>query len=318
MRPKTYAVIHKDDEIRKYSRSGGVFSALTDLILQNNGVVYGCVLDDKFSAYHIRTKSIETRNMMRGSKYIQSEMRDSYASVKSDLENQEMVLFSGTPCQIAGLKSFLGKEYSNLVCVDIVCHGVPSPEVWHSYLQWNERKYGGSCFWVDFRNKDDFGWDDHVETLKIKKGKRINKIDSRVFTTIFYGHCVLRPSCFRCPYKSTDRVGDISLADYWGIEKAAPDFKHDNKGVSLVLVNNEVGEKWFESIKENIVYAETRIEDSLRPSLVAPFDVPKDREQFWRDYRTHSFSVIARKYGGYGIRNKFIRFLKRLKRVCKK
>lgn len=133
---------------------------------------------------------------------------------------------------------------------------------------------------MNFRNKRDFGWRNHVETIVFKNGKSAN---SHVFKNLFYGHTVLRPSCYECPYKSVMHPGDITIADYWGIEKAAPEFD-DNKGVSPVLVNNEAGEKAFEKVKEKLVWKQTKLEDSLQPPLKAPFPKPKNREQFWSDF----------------------------------
>ena len=250
---------------------------------------------------------------MRGSKYIQSEMRGVFPAVKDDLEAKRKVLFSGTSCQVAGLIGYLGKNYENLFCVDIVCHGVPSPLVWKDYLRWQEKKNGSKVVGVDFRNKKDFGWKAHVETLFLENGKQV---DSRVFTTMFYGHSILRPCCYQCPYKDVIHPGDITIADYWGIEKAAPAFE-DAKGVSLVLVNNAHGRQLFDDTSDRFDYVQTRIEDSMQKPLIGPYDPPKSREQFWKDSRNKGFSIIAKKYGGYGlfaaIKRKARRFLKRVK-----
>ena len=172
-RPEVYAIRHKDENIRSDSRSGGVFTALSDYVLEQNGVIYGCVLADDFSAIHIRADNKQDRDRMRGSKYIQSKINDIYKSLKHDLDCERMVLFSGTSCQVAGLKGFLGKNYENLICIDIVCHGVPSPQVWKSYLSWQEMKNGAKVKDVDFRNKTDFGWRDHVETLYLENGQTV-------------------------------------------------------------------------------------------------------------------------------------------------
>lgn len=291
--PKVYAVQHRNDSVRAESRSGGIFTALSDYILENEGVIYGCVLDENFNAIHIRADEIENRNRMRGSKYIQSKLGDTYKNVKNDLIAGRNVLFSGTSCQVAGLKQYLGKEYENLLCVDIVCHGVPSPKVWKAYLKWQESKTGATVIAVDFRNKKAYGWRDHVETLELNDG---NSVASKIFTKLFYGHAVLRPSCYECPYKSIMHPGDITIADYWGIEKAVPNFD-DNKGSSLVLVNNDKGMLVFESSKDRVKWQETRIEDSLQPPLKEPFPKPDFREQFWKDFSRKGFHYIARKYG---------------------
>lgn len=306
--PITYAVKHKDEETRVKSRSGGIFTALTDKIFEQNGIVYGCVLNENFDAVHIRATTAEKRNLMRGSKYIQSKMGDIFKQVKIDLDSGKKVLFSGTSCQIAGLQGFLGKEYKNLLSVDIVCHGVPSVEVWQAYLKWQEEKNNSKVVKVDFRNKMDFGWGDHVETLMLSNGQKIN---SRVFSMLFSRRSALRPSCYECPFKSTMHPGDITIADYWGIDNAAPGF-NDNKGVSLVLVNSGKGNEYFECVKNMVIWKMTKIEDSMQPSLIAPFPRPKERTKFWNDFNNKSFEYIAKKYGGIGTKDKLKRKIKRL------
>lgn len=310
LEPEVFAVKHKDEEVRAASRSGGIFTALSDEILARGGVVYGCVLTEDFNAVHIRADRVETRNKMRGSKYIQSKLGDTFHSVKKDLEDGQLVLFSGTACQVTGLKCFLSKQYDNLVCVDIVCHGVPSKKVWHQYLAWQERRKRSKVQKVDFRNKKDFGWTAHIETLWMENESIVS---SEVFNNLFYGHTILRPSCYECPYKSIHREGDISIADYWHIEKAAPEFA-DNKGTSLVMVNSDVGKKLFDSIQDHIVWKATKIEDSMQQPLKAPFPRPKEREQFWKDFNKKSFGYIAKKYGGAGVANKIKRRLRKIKR----
>lgn len=292
-KPRTYAVKHKKKTIRMASRSGGVFTALSDKVLYGNGVIYGCVMENNTVAVHIRAESGEKRDLMRGSKYIQSDLRNVFKQIQKDLINGKEVLFSGTSCQVAGLKRFLGKEFENLILVDIVCHGVPSPLVWKKYLEWQETNNGSKVVSVDFRNKIDFGWKAHRESLYLENGKRI---DSEVFKNLFYGHRILRPACYQCPYKDIIHPSDITIADYWGIQGILPSFD-DNKGVSLVLINNEKGQRFFETITEQIEFEETRIEKSMQPPLQAPFSKPINRDEFWRDLRANSFSEIVSKYG---------------------
>ena len=310
LQPKTYAVKHQDENIRAASRSGGVFTALSDNILEEGGVVYGCILTESFTAVHVRADSLDARDKMRGSKYIQSRLGDTFRNVKADLDDGKKVLFSGTSCQVAGLKNFLGKEYASLLCVDIVCHSVPSKAVWKKYLEWQEQKNNGKLISVNFRNKKDFGWHSHVETLCFDNGKKVN---SSIFKTLFLGHNISRPSCYECPFKAVTHPGDITIADYWGIEKAAPGFD-DNKGVSLVLINNEKGELIFDKVRDSLDYKSTRIEDSLQPALKEPFPAPKTRAQFWSDFQSRDFSYVAAKYGGYGFINEAKKFLGKIKR----
>ncbi len=308
--PEVYAVKHQSDKVIAASRSGGIFTAISDWILEQKGVVYGCVLTEDFQAVHTRAETQEERNAMRGSKYIPSSLGDTFRLIKQDLQEKRSVLFTGTSCQVAGLKKFLGEDYDNLFCMDIVCHGVPSPEVWNRYLNWQERKHHAKISSVNFRNKKDFGWREHVETLNFTNGKSVN---SRIFTKLFYNHAVLRPSCYECPFKQIMHPGDITIADYWGIEKAAPDFD-DNKGVSLVLVNNEKGKSVFESVHDSLRYKQTKLEDSMQPPLKAPFPRPDFRDRFWKDFSEKDFTWIAKKYGEFGLRNRMKKLAVRIRR----
>ncbi len=308
--PTVYAVKHKDEAVRASSRSGGIFTALSDQILSEGGAIYGCILDDQYNVRHIRAVTAEERDRMRGSKYVQSDLMGIFAQVKEDLSAGKKVLFSGTSCQVAGLKGFLGKEYDGLICVDIVCHGVPSPLVFHDYLEWQKQQEASEVIAFDFRNKADFGWKKHIETLYFRNGK---KKSTRQFTTMFYGHAILRPCCYKCPYKSTMHPGDITIADYWGIDQAAPGF-NDDKGVSLVLVNNEMGLELFSKVKNVLSLKNTRIEDSMQPPLKAPFPEPKDRDRFWKDYYAKDFGYIVKKYGTVSF---FTKVKKKLKWMIK-
>lgn len=308
--PKVYAVKHKDEEIRASSRSGGMFSALSDYVLEMDGAIYGCVLTKDFQAVHVRADRKETRDKMRGSKYIQSRLGETYKEVKIDLEEGREVLFSGTSCQVAGLKAFLGKKYETLFCVDIVCHGVPSPYVWKRYLEWQEKKAGSKAKEVSFRNKKDFGWRAHVETLVMENEKRVN---SAVFAALFYGHNILRPSCYECPYKSTAHPGDMTIADYWGIDKAAPEFS-DDLGISLVFINCDKGMEYFEAVKERLTWKCTKMEDSMQQPLIAPYPKPDTRDRFWHDFRNKDFEYIARIYGRKSLMSKMKKKLASVKR----
>lgn len=309
-KPKVYAVRHKNEETRAASRSGGIFTAVSDWVIRNNGVIYGCVLTENFSATHIRADCADDRNKMRGSKYIQSRLGNTFSRVKADLLEGRTVLFTGTSCQIAGLKGFLGRNYDNLICMDIICHGVPSIKVWRAYLEWQEARCGALVNNVDFRNKKDFGWHEHIETLTFNNGKRIN---STIFKELFYGHMILRPSCYVCPFKSIMHPGDITIGDYWGIEKAAPEFD-DNRGVSLVLINNRTGEGVFNAVKNDVEWKATHIEDSMQIPLREPFPRPDGRNLFWQEFSNRSFGYITGKYGGNGTVTKLRHKIGKIKR----
>lgn len=295
--PPIYAVKHKNLQTRELSRSGGIFTALTDYILQKNGVIYGAVFQKDVSVKHMRATTKEQRDEMRGSKYVQSVMGNTFQQIRKDLNKNRYVLFSGTSCQVDGLLSYLGKDKDSekLITVDIVCHGVPSIKVLQRYIEWRESLSKSKLERFEFRNKIDFGWADHVETLWMKNGRRF---DSKVFANIFYSDYSLRPSCYECPYKSIYHPADISIADYWNIDKACPNF-NDNKGVSLVLLNTQKGKKFFEEIKDSVIRKQTRIEDSLQMPFIKSSERPEDRQNFWECLNETDFGMIAKRYGGY-------------------
>lgn len=301
-----YIVKHFDTNIRMKSRSGGFFTAVSDLILENAGVVYGCRMDTVYCAIHDKAETKQERDLFRGSKYIQSEIRDSYIQVLKDLKANRLVLFSGTPCQIVGLKAFIGsnKLLENLYTLDIVCHGVPSPLIWERYLKWLELKYG-KIRNIDFRNKEEFGWRDHQESIYIGE----KRLDRGIFTKIFYSHHPIRPCCFKCPYKCIETSADIRIADAWGVSNSNPEFD-DNKGVSLVIINSDKGKQIFQKIAHNIEYKKVDINNYLQPPLKENYTMPRGRDKFWREFKYLPFCIFKLKYGGTGLR----RLLKRIKK----
>lgn len=313
--PLVYAVRHIDRQVVMESRSGGIFTALSDLVLSQGGVVYGCVLYEVTRAVHKRADNVHIRDRMRGSKYIQSDLQDVFQSVREDLNSGKTVLFTGTSCQIDGLRAYLGADDEKLLCVDVVCHGVPSPKVWKSYIHWQEKRANSGCVSAEFRDKGKFGWRAHKETLRFANGKTVS---SEVFKNIFYGHKALRPCCYQCPYKDIMHPGDITIADYWGIENNAPEYD-DDTGVSLVLVNNEKGKALFDLIQDSIVSKRCDIHTSMQTPLEKPFDCPDDRAAFWYDYSHKNFTYVAKRHADFGWGNRFRRLVQRVwKKIVKK
>lgn len=294
---KSFAVKHKDLETRLASRSGGCFTALSDYVLYKGGVVYGCRLNADLIAVHDRAETKEQRNAFRGSKYVQSNKRNSFEQVKSDLKSRRWVLFSGTTCEIAGIKSYL--EYSHVDCarlvlVDVVCHGVPSPLLWEKYKAFCEDKVGSPALAADFRDKRKFGWASHLETLRFQGGREYSSKD---YACIFYSHFGLRPSCYHCPYKNIDHPSDFTLADCWGIDQNIPSF-NDNKGVSLLLVNTQKAEQIFAGVKGVWNYQEVDINGFMQQPFLGPCHVnEKKRKRFWKEVAARPFSFIVNKYG---------------------
>lgn len=313
--PLVYAVRHKNIREIETSRSGAMFIALSDYILSNKGVVYGVGYTDHFRVIHKRATTKQERNEFKGSKYVQSDVNNVFKYVKNDLQNGLMVLFSGTPCQTAGLHSYLkNNSTEKLYVCDIVCHGVPSPFIWRDYLSYIEKKYKDKIIAAEFRDKS-FGWVSHIESFVLCK--RNKKVTSRIFTDLFYKHIMFRPSCGFCKYTNFIRPSDITIADYWGWEKTNPSFNDDDKGVSLVLLNTSRGIKLFEIIKKDVNFIESNIGKCLQPNLEYPSKVSPLRDRFWKAYKKYGFKYIVKKYSDSVFKIKFEKLLLLLKKKVK-
>lgn len=204
-----------------------------------------------------------------------------------------MVLFSGTPCQTSGLNSYVGdKLRKKLYLIDIICHGVPSPAVWHSYLDYMENKYGLEITKVNFRDKEKFGWGEHKESFNF--GDKY--ISAYTYTALYYKSLMLRPACGRCHFTNIHRPSDITLADFWGWEKIDKNLNGDNKGVSLLLVNTLKGKEWFDCIGESINSIKITIAQCLQPQLEKPTELSPLSEKFKNDFIKYGFSYVSRKY----------------------
>ena len=291
-----YAVKHKDDEIRYNSTSGGVFTALSDAVLQAGGIIFGACFDKQMRVHHASASNTNERNRFRGSKYVQSDTLRTFQEARQVLNEGHWVLFTGTPCQISGLKAYLGKEYDKLVTCDLICHGVPSPTVFQEHLEYLKRRYGKSIVDYDFRAQ----WRGKHIKVQFCDGTEISDHrDILTFTNLFYTHMILRPVCYRCQYAKTDRGSDITIADFWGIEREEPDF-NDQVGISLVLINTAKGEKLFNKCGGVIDWRECTLDGCLQPQLQHPPYRPPGRQEFWDDYKKLDFVHICKKYADYG------------------
>lgn len=291
---KAYGAKHKDEKERVTSRSGGVFVALSDYILSQNGLVYGAELTKDFTVKHNRAENEVQRDKFKGSKYIQSKMENIIEKVQQDLENDKKVLFSGTPCQVAAVNSCIKGQYKeNLYTCDLICHGVPSELIFKEFLRYIEKKNHKKIKEFIFRDKR-FGWESHYET-SIFEDK--TQVTTQYFRNLFYGHDILRPSCYKCNYANIHRPADITIADFWGIEEVNPNFL-DKKGVSLVIINNEKGNELFEQVKQDLNLVDCSIEDCIKHTytLTNPTPISKNRDKFWEDYRNKEFDYIIDKY----------------------
>lgn len=246
-KPQLYYGWICDERLRSKSSSGGIFTALAEWILTHDGVVYGAGYGSGLTVIHERITSIEELEKLRGSKYVQSCVCDTFRQVKTDLMNKTWVYYSGTPCQIAGLRNYLGKEYDNLICQDLICHGVPSPKVWKMYLNACNKEKGVPVVKVDFRDKSK-GWTNFRFALEFRNGKKYKiRHDKNLYMRLFLRNVILRPTCYHCHYKEERRVSDITLADFWGVQKIFPRL-FDDKGISLILVNSDKGEGILKNI----------------------------------------------------------------------
>ena len=313
--PLAYAARHKDMREVETSRSGAAFIALSDWVLRLGGVVYGAGYADHFRVVHKRATSKEERDEFKGSKYVQSDLNTVFRQVKKDLKDGLTVLFSGTPCQTSGLASYVGKRLrENLYLVDIVCHGVPGPYLWRDYLAYLEKKQGSRICWVNFRDKQEYGWAAHRETFKF-----INMGGGKMtYTFVFYKHIMFRHSCGVCPFTNTKRPSDITLADFWGWEKSVPGFNDDDKGVSLILCNTEKGKQLFEAVKQDMDVVPVKLEDCLQPNLQHPSIIHPKRMAFERDYQRKGFLYVMKKYGDMGWRYHLGRVKGKIKSLIRK
>lgn len=310
--PEVYAVRHKKMEEMVTSRSGAVFIALSDWILDRGGVIYGAGYADHFRVVHKRAATREQRDEFKGSKYVQSDLRDVFLQVKADLKQGLPVMFSGTPCQVAGLLSWLNVSKvptDHLWLVDLVCHGVPAPYLWRDYLAYVERRQGERALAVDFRDKTRLGWAAHQESFLFGSGKVIKDTYSDLF-----GQCIMfRHSCGVCHFANLQRPSDLTIGDFWGWEKVNSTFNSDDRGVSLLLVNSDKGKRLFDLIKSQVNYIHTTIESALQPNLRQPSSIHPQRNQFEMDFIRKGFAYVGRKYGNMGFRTRSWRMLRRIK-----
>lgn len=299
--PYVYAGKHGNEEVRMASSSGGVFSAISDYIVDRNGLVCGVAFDENMNVVHKIASTREEIDKFRGSKYVQSNLGNIYAEIMDLLKQNKTVLFTGTPCQNAGLKSYLVNDkhvkLENLFLCDIVCLGTPSPLMWREHIASLENKENSKIAQYYCRSKVK-GWHGHNEMVVYENGKKDYRSNlSQKHKALFYSHNILRPSCHQCRYTNLKRPSDITIADFWGIERCLPEFD-DNKGVSLVLINSPKGQRLFEDIKENLICRESNTKDCLQPHLQYPAKPSVKREQFWEDYRLNGYKYVIKKYAG--------------------
>lgn len=297
---EVYAAWNKDYEIVRKSSSGGVFTTVSRWIFSKNGVVYGAAFDEQFNLNHIRVdKEIELFKLI-GSKYLQSNIGDTFRYVKEDLRNNLWVLYVGTPCQIAGLNNYLGNKIDNsrLVTIDLVCHGVPSPLMFQEYKNYLESKFNSKLKSYSFRDKK-WSWLHYnikaeFENEKIYYGKWEEDIFKRGFLRNLY----LRPSCHQCLYANTNRIGDFSIADFWCYSGEKHEEKNRDRGVSVVMVNTSKAKNIYSQIEDCLYSYSKPLSQPVKTnrSLKECFPASSKRNQFWEDYRNYGYEYLIDKY----------------------
>ena len=311
METKAYAAINKDETVRVKSSSGGVFHAFAKWTIEQGGVVFGARFDEKWEVMHDYSETLEGVIPFMGSKYVQSCIGDSYKQAKSFLDQGRWVLFSGTPCQLGGLRAFLGKEYEKLVQVDLICHGVPSPSVWRSYLK--DYVSNGEILSVSFRDKEE-GWS-HFQNVNITTtccSIREHQMENPYFRG-FIKNVYLRKSCYNCEFRTYQRNSDITLADYWGVDEFCPEM-FDDKGTSVVFVHTAKGESVLLGLNNVLELLPQTKDNATKCNPSMDRENPKDLKR-WRFF--HLFRLISFRKASFVIdKDPFhIRVLRKVKKV---
>lgn len=294
----TIAAINKNMSVRWDSTSGGAFSALADVMYAQGGYVSGAVYNEDFSVSNYISNNPEDLIRLRSSKYLQSKAEGLYKQIRDLLRNGEKVLACGTPCQMAALRSFLRKDYENLIIVDFICRGVNSPKVYRKYLDSLEKQYGGKVIYVKAKNKE-LGWRNLTRKVVFDNGKAYyGVLMDDDFRRGYHTNVFCRPSCYHCQYKGFPRTADITIADYWGIERVDKNLDN-NIGTSMILLNSKKGIEYFEMVKDKLEWEETNF-DSILPGNIAlrksiePAKI--DRKTFFEDLDKGTFDDVVKKY----------------------
>lgn len=289
----SYAVMHTQT-VREKSSSGGFFTALSDHILSQKGVVYGAVWTDEYAVTHIRADNACDRDRMRSSKYVQSDITGVFSQIKADVAANIPVLFTGTPCQCAAItKMFGGKQPENLYIMDVICHGVMPQPFMHAYLQHVCKKNGKQMTAVNLRDKR-FGW--QTVGVEFSDGTVYHSEDD-YFYQAYAMHALQRPACFSCACAKEARFSDFTAGDFWGIQKNHPEL-YDDLGVSLVLINSQRARALLSDLGEDIKIVPVRPEDYLlyQPNLRKPTEYGKRAEEFSKYYQKHGYEKTMHRF----------------------
>lgn len=289
---KYYGARALDESVRHSSSSGGVFTVFARHMFSRGGAVFGAAYDENMRVVHCMAEDETQLERIRRTKYVQSDMGGIYGRIESLLKEGRSVLFSGTPCQAHGLRLFLEKPWENLVTLDLVCYGVPSPGIWQDYVAYLEHRHGGKMREFSFRDKRG---GDHGRTRSyvIDGEEYAGPHGKDGYCLMYFRNYILRPSCHECPYCSVDRGSDITIGDFWGIEKVKPEMD-DGMGTSLVILHTKKGERLWNQVRDQLTEFQCKKEDVLQPRLLTPTDRAKGRRWFMLMYRFLPFDFIVK------------------------
>lgn len=299
---------NKNEAQRYSSTSGGIFCMLSSVVISEGGVVYGAAFDSNFYVRHIRITDVSEITLLMGSKYVQSDTNQTFSQVLDDLQKGKKVLYSGVPCQIAGLQSFLAAKHcnmENLITVEVICHGSPSPLVWKEYLLYAEKHICHPIRAVYFRSKAE-GWHARIkvrflglysEKADFNPPNAKNLVADSSFIKLFLENLILRDECHKCNYARRERVADITLCDFWGIENTPAKILDDDKGVSGLIVHSETGMNLWNKIASDCDFMEVGYDiiAQNQQTMNVPFSRPSKKDSFWDDFLQNGWSC-TRKY----------------------
>lgn len=277
-RGQAYIAFNNNEEERINSASGGMYYILAKYVIEKHGVVFGVKYDENLIARHDYAENLEECKKFMGSKYVRSDIEGIYQKVKEFLDNDRYVLFTGTPCQNNGLKTYLNKEYEKLILCDIICHANPSPKVLDKYINEIEESKHIKVKNISFRSKEN-GWSNSTPIIEFETGE---KEEDRTFYTAFTKELINRPSCHSCPFVSVKRISDFTIGDLWGIESIKTEMKNDEKGISLFVVNSDKAKEIFNEISNNMKYEEIDLDLAFSYNHNENLPINKNREKFFR------------------------------------
>ena len=313
---KCYVGYNKSDISRmNNASSGSIFELIAEEVINQNGIVIGACFNNQNKLIHKYINNISDINKLKGSKYLESDLNDIFKFIRSNIKSKK-ILFVGTPCQVAGLKSFLKYNNDNLICLDLFCHGVPSPKLFGKYIKEMEKKYNDTLINYNFRDKIT-GWDTYSNTLIFKNKKISNLARKNDYMKLFLSDIALRESCYNCNFKLGNKYSDITLGDFWGIKNFYPEM-YDNKGVSAIIINSNKGNEIFKKISDKIKYKECNLEEITchNPSLLYSGNYPKKRKDFFNDLEEKPINYLVKKYVHNLPLHK--RVIKKFKQIIKK